>query len=509
MVVEETRVIANNIEDFIDVPDGINRLRKALLTLAVSGKLAPQDSKEGTAEALYKQILDEKEKLELTTNTRKKKIVELKPITADEIPFEIPESWKWVRLGDIFINNDSKRIPVRKADRKPGPYPYYGASGVQDNIDKYIFTGNQLLIGEDGAKWGAGDSTAYVVDGKYWVNNHCHVIQAPVGSEVTHTYVSYLINSYSLIEMGYVRGMTVQKLSQTNLNLIPVALPPLAEQKRIVKKVDEVMKIIDELEAKKKERDTARSSLAVSAFKSLGVNDSSIALENITELVRNIDDVKELEKGILSLAVSGKLIPQDSKEGTAENLYEKIQEERTKEAKKTGKRLKPLPPINAGEIPFEIPALWKWVRVGNILQISSGSALSAKQMVSGNIPVFGGNGIAGYHNVSNTKENTLVIGRVGAQCGNVHITETDTWVTDNAFVVHFLSEAINYNFLAMALRQLDLGSTYRGAAQPVISGLSVYPILFALPPLAEQKRIVEKVDELMLLTNELKSTLNV
>jgi type I restriction enzyme S subunit len=154
--------------------------------------------------------------------------------------------WKTVTLGEVCEVLDYKRRPVTKADRRAGPYPYYGATGVQDYVDQFIFDEPLVLLGEDGAKWKSGDRSAFQVNGKTWVNNHAHVIR-PSREVIADEWLVFWLNYSDLTE--FVTGVTVPKLNQANMLKIPVALPPLAEQKRIVALLDEAFAGIDEAKA--------------------------------------------------------------------------------------------------------------------------------------------------------------------------------------------------------------------------------------------------------------------
>ena len=214
---------------------------------------------------------------------------------------------------------------------------------------------------------------------------------------------------------------------------------------------------------------------------------------------------EQLKTSILQYAIQGKLVEQRAEEGTGEELYQQIQAEKQQLVKEGKiKKEKPLPEIAENEIPFDIPESWKWLRLGQILNIESGKGLTAKQMRPGEIPVFGGNGITGYHDESLIEKETVVIGRVGFYCGSVHITPKNAWITDNAFITTYPEESINREYLVYVLRHMNLGQNSNATAQPVVSGKKIYPMLFPLPPLAEQKRIVAKIEELMPLCERLK-----
>ncbi|MFM5706016.1 hypothetical protein BJP24_01260 [Aeromonas allosaccharophila] len=215
--------------------------------------------------------------------------------------------------------------------------------------------------------------------------------------------------------------------------------------------------------------------------------------------------IKKLRELILELAVRGKLVPQDPSHEPASVLLERITAEKAQLVKEGKIKMpKALPEIGEEEKQFELPKGWAWCRLNDIINISSGDGLTSKQMaVDGDIPVFGGNGITGYHDKYNVSQPTLVIGRVGFYCGSVHITPQKAWVTDNAFVTNFSYLNIDINFLFLLLKATDLNENDNATAQPVISGRKLYPIVVCLPPLSEQHSIVTKVDELMALCDQL------
>lgn len=215
--------------------------------------------------------------------------------------------------------------------------------------------------------------------------------------------------------------------------------------------------------------------------------------------------IKKLRELILELAVRGKLVPQDPNDEPASVLLKKNSAERTQLVKEGKARKKDiLPTISAQEEPYVLPNGWEWARLGQIIDISSGDGLTATNMISsGEIPVYGGNGVNGYHDKANITKQTLVIGRVGYYCGSIHITPALAWVTDNAFVTTFSEENIYFDFLYWLLKGTNLKENENATAQPVISGRKLYPIVVGLPPKEEQHRIVAKVDELMALCDQL------
>ena len=219
-----------------------DKLKQSVLQYAMEGKLVKQNPSDEPASELIKKI--ENEKAELVKEGKIKKSKKLPAITDDEKPFDISDSWEWVRLGSILYNLDGKRVPVSVSERnkKAKVYDYYGASGVIDKIDNYIFSKPLLLISEDGANLLARRTPiAFIATGKYWVNNHAHVFDGI--NLLFLKYISIFIESIDVSK--YVTGTAQPKLNQQNLKKILVAVPPLEEQKRIVAKIEKIMNSIN------------------------------------------------------------------------------------------------------------------------------------------------------------------------------------------------------------------------------------------------------------------------
>lgn len=175
----------------------------------------------------------------------------------------IQYNWENRRIGDVCDILDSKRRPVTKKDRIPGPYPYYGATGVLDYVNDYIFDEELVLVGEDGADWTTGASTAYKVKGKCWINNHAHVLR-PKRSLLLDDWLVYYLNISDLSD--YITGATVKKLNQAKLKQIEIPLPPLDTQKKIVAKIEGLMEKIKEAKKLRAEAQGDASNLLPSAL---------------------------------------------------------------------------------------------------------------------------------------------------------------------------------------------------------------------------------------------------
>lgn len=355
------------------------QLKNSILQMAVQGKLVPQDPNDEPASVLLKRIRAEKEQLIKEGKIKKEKnpsvifrgadnlpyekIGKNEPVCiADEVPFEIPESWEWVRLGTVMLNRDAERIPlsVNERSKLQKIYDYYGASGIIDKVDRYLFSKPLLLIGEDGANLLLRSKPiAFIAQGKYWVNNHAHVLDAIGGIQLE--YVATYINAINL--SPYVTGTAQPKMNQEKMNSILVPIPPVEEQNKIIKKLNLILPLVDDYGIKEKELAQYNS--------------------KISEL---------LKKSILQEAVQGKLVPQDSSDEPASVLLERIraqkerliQEGKIKRDKHESviyrrdnshyEKLNGIERCIDDEIPFEIPENWSWTRLRTLTsKIGAGS----------------------------------------------------------------------------------------------------------------------------------------
>ena len=496
------------------------QLKNSILQMAVQGKLVPQDPNDEPASVLLQRIKAEKQELIKAGKIKKDKKSseifrgathnlpyafceqigkEIRDIS-DEIPFEIPDSWEWVRLSSICTKLVDGDHNPPKGEKSTTQYYMLSSTNINHNtlveLNKVRYLNKEIFEKENSrTKVSVGDVffTSVGSLGRSCVfqggHNICFQRSVTVISTLIYNYYLKYFFDNPFFQDKIVREATgtAQKgfyLNQLSECIIP--LPPLSEQHRIVAKIEQLLPFIEKYEQ---------------------------AETQLTALNTSFPEM--LKKSILQESVQGKLVPQNPFDEPASVLLERIRAEK-QALIKAGKIKKdkhesaiitrdkiPYEIIDgkerciADEVPFEIPDSWCWCRLGSIIQIESGKGLTSKQMIEGSIPVYGGNGITGYHNASLVHKETVVIGRVGYYCGSVHITEKEAWVTDNAFITTYPENSIYREYLVYTLRYMNLGQNNNATAQPVVSGKKIYPMLFPLPPLAEQHRIVAKIEEIM------------
>ena len=327
-------------------------LKNSILQQAIQGRLVDQRSEEGTAEELYQQIQAEKQRL-----IKEKKIKKDKPlpeIPEEDKPFEIPESWKWVRLPEIASSSLGKTLDKAKNTGTLRPYlcsinVYWSGISLEkvkeakfedEELPKYRLEKGDLLICEGGE---IGRSCVWNFDDEMYYQNALHRVR--FWGNINPYYFQYLLECYKYMGIlnQYSKGMTIKHLVQTSLYAIYFPLPPLDEQKRIVAKIEELLPLIDRYEA---------AWTKLEAF--------------------NKRFPEDMQKSILQQAIQGKLVEQRPEEGTGEELYQQIQAEKQAliKAKKI-KKDKPLPEITDDEKPFDIPESWKWVRLLDVVKIAT------------------------------------------------------------------------------------------------------------------------------------------
>ena len=330
------------------------KLKSSILQLAIQGKLVEQRPEEGTGEELYQQIQAEKKRLIQEGKIKKEK--PLPEIAEDEVPFEIPESWKWVQWGEIVNIVSARR--VHQSDWKMEGIPFYRAREIaklatDGYVENELFISQELY--EEFSKSGVpkeGDlmvtavgtlgKTYIVKDKDHFYYKDASVICFENYAHVCPEYLKYLMESELM--KSQIRsnsgGTTVATLTMVRMVEYLMPLPPLAEQKRIVAKIEELLPYLDRYEK---------------------------AWNRLEDFGRRFP--VDMQKSILQMAIQGKLVEQRPEEGTGEELYQQIQAEKKRLIQEGKiKKEKPLPEIAEDEVPFEIPEGWCWVRWGDLSQ---------------------------------------------------------------------------------------------------------------------------------------------
>lgn len=517
MTPSDVKIVAENINDFIEVPDGINRLRKAVLTLAVSGKLVSQDKNEGDANDIL-----------FSENSKKKS----QPI--DQLPFNVPQTWQWVRLGDIG-NTQTGSTPKQSGNRfaggtipfvRPDNIKSLSISETKDKLSVEDISNGGTLMQKKSLLMVCIGSIGKVGVAYQDVSFNQQINAIHPHDKVHIEYLLYCTASGYFQEFAWKLSSktTLPILNKSKWESIPVPIPPYKEQERIVEKVKEVLKKLSELESQKNERDLVRSRLTRSAMQALGSADSKVAFEQLTELIKTSQDVKELENAILTLAVSGQLVIQDDSEGSANDLYKKIQSEIKTNLK--GKEQKLVTAVSADEIPFEIPESWRWVRLIEIGKLDTGK--TPRTNVTGNydgdIPFIGPgdvqNGTINSYSklvtVQGASESKylypgdVLMVCIGGTIGKTaYVNETYTFNQQINKITPFHTDGryLSFVFKTEYFQKLVWGKA-SGGATPLVNLTRWSSCIVPLPPLAEQKRIVAKVEELLKMLNSLRSIID-
>ncbi len=533
-------------------PDGIQKLRELILTLAMQGKLVPQDPKDQPTSELLKAIETEKQRL-----VKEGKIKQPKPLPAinsEEIPYELPEKWKWVRLEDVSTkihygytasaNHDLKNIRLLRItdiqDNKVDWESVPGCEIKEKDVIQYLLANKDILIARTGGTVGK----SYLVENiSVKAVFASYLIRVVPSEHIDVNYLKLFIECPLYWKQLYAKcsGTGQPNVNGTSLSTLLLPLPPLAEQHRIVAKIDRLMARCDELEKLRAERDQKRITIHTAACDRLLTakesNDFSTAWRFINqhfgELYSVKENVAELRKAILQLAVMGKLVPQDPNDEPASELLRAIELEKHRLVKEGKiKQSRPLPKIELEEIPNELPNGWKWVRLGDIslfsdsgwspqclpeprsgqewgvLKVSAVSwgefrpeenkALPQDKEAKPEYEVRVGDFLLSR---ANTQE--LVARSVVVKEAPLHLMMSDK-------IVRFsLSQKIDKNFINFAnlskfardyyaRNASGTSSSMKNISREIMNNLPI-----PLPPIAEQHRIVAKIDQLMGLCDDL------
>ena len=483
------------------------QLKASILQYAIQGKLVEQRPEEGTSEELYKGI--QAEKTSLIKNGTIKKEKPLAPIIEDEIPFDIPESWKWCRLGALTYNWGQKTPDNRFC---------YVDVGSVNNISHTLNSENTVVEAKDASSRAKkivkyGDVIFATI--RPYLKNICiidrdfpyepivstafAVMHCPEG--LLNKYLYYYLLSPTFMNFANARdkakGVAYPAIGEKDFFNGIIALPPIEEQQRIVAKIEELLPYVDRYAA---------------------------AYEKLEQF--NAKFPEDMKKSILQYAIQGKLVEQRPEEGTGEELYRQIQYEKQRLIKEGKiKKEKPLPEIAEDEIPFDIPESWKWVRLSEIISVL-GDGIHGTPVFDemGDYYFVNGNNLAKGHIVfkADTKkvsfdeyekhkkpldENTILIS-INGTIGNYAFYAGEPIILGKSACYFSVLTGVDKEYVRHLINtKFFMDYAVKEATQTTIKNVSLKAMRMLpvpLPPLAEQKRIVAKLEEILPLCEQLK-----
>ncbi len=515
-----------------DAPDAIPRLQRFILDLAVRGKLVPQDPNDEPVAELLKRIRVEKARLVKAGEIRNPKQVLV--IDAGECFFSPPRGWEWKRLSEI-----SRKIHygfTASANKMADAVRLLRITDIQDNsVDWFSVPGceigekallqfklkkGDILVARTGGTIG---KSFLVQDVPVAVVFASYLIRVQGSHEIYDRYLKLFLESpiYWIQLHDGSRGAGQPNVNGQTLGKMLVSLPPLAEQHRIVAKVDELMTLCDRLEAARMEREATRARMATASLARLNTpdpdpatfqNHAAFALNNLTPLTTRPDQIKALRQTILNLAVRGKLVDQDPADEPASADGNALDD----------------------ELPFESPKGWVWVQFSDVATFENGDRSKKypkrAEYVSSGVPWINTGHIQPdgslcqrtMNYITGEKFNSLGGGKIrqgdmlyclrGATFGKTAFVEPfeKGAIASSLMIIRpgsWIDRRFTYFYLISSLGRDQLQRFDNGTAQPNLSSASVKKYLLPLPPLAEQHRIVAKVDELMTLCDRLEASL--
>ena len=527
-------------------PGGVARLRELILTLAVQGKLVPQDPSDEPASVLLQRIRAEKDRLIAAGKIKRDK--PLPPIADEEKPFELPVGWAFCRLGNLLLSIRSGGTPSKQNPSYwDGDIPWASVKDLsfgspiintQDRITQAgLDAGSELAPAGSiliCTRMGLGKIGEALID--VAINQDLKAVT--LGNGVDKRYFINYFKTLSVVGSG----MTVAGIKQEELLGFIVPLPPLAEQSRIVARVEELMRLCDALEAQQTLHTAQHTQLVQTLLGTL--TDSATPAEladqwqrvaaHFDTLFDRPEAVDALEQTILQLAVRGLLVPQDPNDEPASVLLQRIRAEKDRLiAAGKIKRDKPLPPIADEEKPFELPGGWEWVRCADyFLELCTGpfgSVIHKEDYVSDGVPLINPSHMIDGKIIHDPRvtlkpedaiklsaytlsAGDLVLARRGEVGRYALVTEREAgWLCGTGSFFIRLHSSCNRTYLGLTfldsrfrqnLQVESVGTTMTNLNQRIL-----LEALIALPPLAEQSRIVARVEELHQLCNNLRQRL--
>ena len=480
------------------------QLRQKILDLAIRGQLVPQDSNDEPASVLLEKISAEKQTLIEQKKIKKDKkssyiTCDLSPYQkytehfadgsskdiTDEIPFDIPENWAWCRLGEIGVSELGKTLNSNKDTGELTPYlcsinihwKYINLEEVKktrftkEEQKKYILSKNDLLVCEGGD---IGRCFVWNFPIPMYYQNALHRIR--FYNEINPFFLKFAIEHYKNIHIldKYSKGVTIKHLTKIALHSICFPLPPLAEQHRIVEKIEELLALVDDLETNK------------------------------TDLQSYI---KQTKSKVLEMAIRGELVPQNPEDEPASVLLERIKKEQ-KSSKSKGKTTEHNTHYEE-ELPFDIPENWALTRMENICQLLDGEKKQGVELPYLDVKFLRGK-IEGEIKESGKyiPKNTHLILVDGENSGEIFKAQQDGYQGSTLKILNISEEICKkYIFYILKKEQKLFKESKTGSAIPHLNKKLFNDLLIFLPPLAEQHRIVEKIEHIFAVLEELEENI--
>ena len=450
------------------------QLRNSILQQAIQGKLVPQDPADEPASVLLQRIRKEKEQL-VKEGKLKKKDLESKPIEEDEIPFEIPESWEWVKLGDVFELRSGQDFPPEKYNSNCKGIPYItGASNLDgDKIILNRWTETPSVIAPKGCLLlvckgsGVGKLCFMSIEEAHIARQIQAII--PISENIDLSYLRIVLESRISEIINQANGVIPGIAREVALSFV-IPLPPLAEQRRIVAKIEELMPLVERYGKAQQALDQLNESLPA-----------------------------RLRQSILQEAIQGSLMPQDPKEESASELLKRIRNEKEQLVKEKVLKAKDasVTPLQPEEISCPIPEGWVFVRLKDVCQLSDGEKQTGSQTCLDAKYLRGKKTGDILESGKFVKKGDNIILVDGENSGEVFTAPIDGYM-GSTFKKLWVSSELYLPYVLYIIRSYKetLRNSKKGAAIPHLNKDIFYNIEVGIPPLSEQKRIVAKVEEL-------------
>lgn len=537
--------LLDHFHETVNTPGDVEKLKRYILQLAMQGKLVEQDPNDEPASELLKRI--EAEKKRLIKEKQIKKQNDFPTINEKEIPYNIPQSWKWVRVGEVteirrgasprpiknYITESDEGIPWIKIGDSVVGYKYITSTNEKVTLEgakKSVYLRAGSLIMSNSMSFGK----AYIlgIDGCIhdgWLS--FTIFNKLLFDELL---LLFLNGSYEQFEAKAV-GTGVRNLNINRVKGILIPIPPLKEQKRIVNKVEFLFKQLNKLSSEITKKQAISSRLNKSVFTKIQnhsnnnqLNDLRFAIENIEHLCNDKESIDQLRMTILSLAVQGKLLEQDVNHEPASKLIEKIKEEKEKLiAEKKIKKEKSLPLIAPDEIPYNIPKEWDWVRIGDLFYVGTGSTPSKSNRGyydGGTVPWITSSATNNEY-ITNTdsfitelalnetslrvyEPGTLVIALYGQGKTRGQVSELMIQAATNqacCCLVSVVEETVLKDYTKLFFKKVynEIRMLAAGGAQPNLNVGKIKNTLIPIPPLSEMEKIVNKTNAILAIIEQL------